>query len=74
MPPPKKQAPAQGASDASTNTDASGTVKTYSVVNAVNHDQELYVAGDPIDLDDKTAEPLLLVGAIAVEADDTTTA
>lgn len=44
--------------------------KTYTVVNAVVHDDERYEPGDAIDLDDKFAKPLLDRGAIAAPAAD----
>ncbi len=45
--------------------------KTYAVVNAVVHNDDRYEAGEPIDLEDKFAAPLLERGAIAAPpADD----
>lgn len=44
--------------------------KTYTVVNAVVHNDDRYEPGEPIDLDDKFAAPLLDRGAIAPAADD----
>lgn len=39
--------------------------KTYQALTTINHDGELYAAGDPIELDDKKQAPqLLAVGAI----------
>jgi len=39
--------------------------KTYSVITAIEHNNERYEAGSQIDLDDKHAEPLYAVGAIS---------
>ena len=39
--------------------------KPYTALTKVNHDQEDYLAGSRIDLDDKQAKPLLDLGAIA---------
>lgn len=66
----KRASTAQGNDQESTDNGTSSGVKTYTVVNAVNHDQQLYEPGELIDLDDETAAPLLKVGAIA--GDDTT--
>lgn len=38
--------------------------KPYTVVNKVIHDQEEFLAGSRIDLDDKQAQPLLDLGAV----------
>lgn len=71
--PPKKGTTSTN-SNAATNQDAAASpgVKTYTVVNTVNHDQQLYEPGEQIDLDDETAGALLKVGAIAGDGDDTT--
>lgn len=43
--------------------------KTYTALTPITHDGELYAAGDPIELDDKTQAPqLLAVGAIEAKA------
>lgn len=42
---------------------ATGT-KTYTVKYVVNHDNEEYPVGSPIDLTDKQAGPLLIVDAV----------
>lgn len=42
---------------------------TYSALVVINHDDELYEVGSPIELTDKQAAPLLVVGAIALPDD-----
>ena len=61
-----------GGAAANQDNSATSGVKTYTVVNTVNHDHRLYDPGSPIDLDDETAAPLLKVGAIADDGDDAT--
>ena len=40
----------------------------YTVKSPLNHDNELYSEGDPIDLEDKVAKPLLEAGVIEAAA------
>jgi len=39
-------------------------MKTYLAKRTVNHNNQEYQAGEPLQLDDKTAAPLLTVGAV----------
>jgi len=39
-------------------------MKTYLAKRTVNHNNQEYQAGEPLQLDDKTAAPLLSVGAV----------
>lgn len=59
--PSAAQDTAQGAVQGATDKAAP---KTYTALVVINHDDETYDIGSPIDLTDKQAQPLLAVNAI----------
>ena len=72
MPPTKNQlAEAAKAKAAPVAAPAPEPTQLYSVVKHLHHDNKPYYAGDPVELTEKQAAPLLALGAIeAPVADD----
>lgn len=47
-------------------------MKTYIAQRQISHDNQVYEASDPLELDDKTAAPLIAVGAVEEKRVDET--